>query len=84
MALKLNGKDDRLARRDFMALARSVGLPRGDADTAISEVTGRLANAVEIVRLPGFAAETAASVQDRVLMLAGRRCASLASDAGSS
>ncbi|HEY4547898.1 MAG TPA: type II toxin-antitoxin system HipA family toxin [Pedomonas sp.] len=82
MALKLNGKDDRLARRDFMALARTIGLPQGDADTAIAEVTGRLANAVEIVRLPGFAAEATASVQDQVLTLASERCALLADDAG--
>ncbi len=83
MALKLNGKDDRLTRRDFMALARTIGLPQGDADKAMSELIDRLTNALEIVRLPGFASEpeAAAAVQDQVLALAGERCAALASDA---
>ncbi|GFZ79683.1 MULTISPECIES: HipA domain-containing protein [Sphingobium] len=83
MALKLNGKDDRLTRRDFMTLARTIGLPRDDAERAIAELIDCLTNAVEIVRLPGFALEpeAAASVQGQVLALAGERCAALAGDA---
>ncbi|WP_176590136.1 HipA domain-containing protein [Sphingobium sp. EM0848] len=83
MALKLNGKDDRLTRRDFMALARTIGLPRDDAERAIAELIDRLTNAVEIVRLPGFALEpeAAATVQGQVLALAGERCAALAGNA---
>lgn len=84
MALKLNGKDDRLTRRDFMSLARTIGLPQSEAETAISELTGSLAQAVETVRLPPFAAEAeaAATVQGQVLALAGERCTALASAAG--
>ena len=83
MALKLNGKDDRLTRRDFMTLARTISLPHGDADTAIAELTTKLTNAVETVRLPKFAAATGAAtaVQGQVLALAGERCAALAKDA---
>lgn len=83
MALKLNGKDDRLARRDFMALARTIGLPQGDADRAIGELVNRVIGAAEIVRLPGFALEpeAAAAVQGQVLTIASERCAALAGDA---
>lgn len=82
MALKLNSKDDRLTRRDFMALARTIGLPQADADKAIAELIDRIACAVETVRLPGFAAESeaAATVQGQVLALASERCAGLAGD----
>lgn len=84
MALKLGGKDDRLTRRDFMTLARTIGLPQGDAETAIAELTGSLAQAVETVRLPAFAAEAevAATIQGQVLALTGERCAALAGDKG--
>ena len=84
MALKLGGKDDRLTRRDFMTLARTIGLPQGDAETAIAELTGSLAQAVETIRLPAFAAEAeaAATVQGQVLALTGERCAALAGDNG--
>lgn len=83
MALKLNGKDDQLSRRDFMTLARTIGLARSEADRAIAELTGRLAEAVGIFRLPAFAmdAPAAVTVQDQVLALAGERCAALAADA---
>jgi serine/threonine-protein kinase HipA len=83
MALKLGGKDDRLTRLDFMTLARTIGLPQGDAETAIAELTGSLAQAVETIRLPAFAmeAEVAVTVQGQVLALTGERCAALAGDA---
>ncbi|WP_019054024.1 HipA domain-containing protein [Sphingobium xenophagum] len=79
MALKLNGKDDRLTRGDFMTLARTIGLPQGDAETAIAELTGSLAQAVGTVRLPAFAAEAegAAAVQGQVLALTSERCTAL-------
>ena len=37
MALKLNGKDDRLTRQDFLTLARTIGLTAAGADAAIVE-----------------------------------------------
>lgn len=79
MALKLNGKDDRLTRGDFMTLASTISLPQGDAETAIAELTGSLAQAVGTVRLPAFAAEAegAAAVQGQVLALTSERCTAL-------
>jgi serine/threonine-protein kinase HipA len=54
MALKLNGKDDHLRRKDFHALARTAGMKAKDADRAIEETLGRLAEALERVVLPGL------------------------------
>ena len=83
MALKLNGKDDRLTRGDFLTLARTIGLPQGVAEAAIAEVTTNLTNAVETVRLPGFAAkaEAASAVQGQIMALVRARCAALAGEA---
>ena len=44
LTLKLNGKDDRLTRRDFLALARTIGVSAGDAETAIANLTARVAD----------------------------------------
>ena len=44
MALKLNGKDDRLTRQGFLALARTIGVSAGDAETAIAGLTARVAD----------------------------------------
>lgn len=84
MALKLNGKDDRLTRGDFLTLARTIGLTQGDAEAAIAELTKTLLMAVETVRLPPFAAatEAATAVQHQVLELTKGRCAALANEAG--
>jgi len=83
MALKLNGKDDRLTREDFLTLARTIGVPQGVAEAAIAEVTTNLTNAVETVRLPGFAAksEAASAVQGQIMGLVRARCAALADEA---
>lgn len=83
MALKLNGKDDRLTRGDFLTLARTIGVPQGVAEAAIAEVTTNLTNAVVTVRLPGFAAksEAASAVQGQIMGLVRARCAALADEA---
>jgi serine/threonine-protein kinase HipA len=52
MALKLNGKDDRLRRSDFEALSRTMGLLGGFADAATEEMIERLKGAVEHLVLP--------------------------------
>ncbi len=52
MALKLNGKDERLKRADFRALASTAGLLRGDADAAIDDVVHRLKAAADRLTLP--------------------------------
>jgi len=83
MALKLNGKDDRLTRGDFLNLARTIGISQGVAETAIADLTATLTKAVETVRLPTFAAkaEAANAVQGRIMALVRARSAALADNA---
>lgn len=52
MALKLNGKDERLRRADFRALAATAGLPAAQADAAIDEMVQRVNGAARAVTLP--------------------------------
>jgi serine/threonine-protein kinase HipA len=80
MALKLNGKDDRLTRQDFLALARTIGLTVGDAETAMGELADRLAAGAGTLRLPTFAdeAEGARMARDKVVAMIFERCAGLA------
>jgi serine/threonine-protein kinase HipA len=68
MALKLNGKDDRLRRTDFRKFAATAGIKAADADQAIDSVASELAAALETLLLPPFiagspAAETAAAMR---------------------
>lgn len=83
MALKLNGKDDRLTRHDFLALARTIGLTVGDAEAAVGEITQRLAARVKTLHLPAFAAESEAAktTQDKVIALVEDRCSAFAGNA---
>lgn len=77
MALKLNGKDDQLTRQDFFTLARTIGLTVGDAEAAIGELAGRLAECAMTLSLPAFAAESEAAraMQVKVNALVTDRCA---------
>jgi serine/threonine-protein kinase HipA len=52
MALKLGGKDERLRRADFVALATLAGLRAGDAQAAIDDVLQRLPLALDALALP--------------------------------
>lgn len=52
MALKLGGKDERLRRADFIALAALAGLRAADANTAIDDVLQRFPAALDAVALP--------------------------------
>ncbi len=52
MALKLNGKDDRLTPRDFLTLANTMGLPAARAESAVSELSIKLENAIQEIVLP--------------------------------
>jgi serine/threonine-protein kinase HipA len=52
MALKLNGKDDRLTRQDFQTLARTIDLPAARAKAAISELATRLRDMAPRLSLP--------------------------------
>lgn len=82
MALKLNGKDDRLTRQDFLALARTIGVSVGDAETAIADLIARVADRAQGLQLPAFAAEAEAAktAQDKVIALVRERCAALAAE----
>jgi len=52
MALKLNGKDERLKRADFLAVSAIAGLRASDTNTAIDEVLERMRAAVAAITLP--------------------------------
>ena len=52
MALKLGGKDERLRRADFIALASLAGLRAGDANKTIDDVLQRLPAALDAIALP--------------------------------
>ncbi len=52
MAMKLNGKDDRLKKADFLKAAATLGLRAADVEEAIGEMIDRLSQAVNSARLP--------------------------------
>lgn len=52
MALKINGKDDRLQRKDFKRLAATAGIPAAAAETAIDELAEALAHGLDALALP--------------------------------
>jgi serine/threonine-protein kinase HipA len=54
MALKLNGKDDRLTRADFLSLARTIDVPAAMADAALAQLVTRISKAASILSLPNF------------------------------
>lgn len=52
MALKLNGKDERLKRADFLAVSAIAGLRASDTHAAIDDVLDRMRTAVANITLP--------------------------------
>lgn len=81
MALKLNGKDDRLTRKDFLALARTIDLPAGRAEALIDDAAARVGNAAADLALPNFAqGKTAMASAAAVRTIATARAAPLRSD----
>lgn len=52
MALKLNGKDERLKRADFLAVSALAGLRASDTNAAIDDVLKRMRAAVATITLP--------------------------------
>jgi serine/threonine-protein kinase HipA len=52
LALKLNGKDDKLRRSDFQALATTAGLRAGDADAGLDGFLQRLRTAIDAIAVP--------------------------------
>lgn len=85
MALKLNGKDDRLTRRDFLSLARTIGLTVEDAEAGIDALATRITERLMTLQLPAFAGEFdgAKSVRDKVEAIAAARSAALGAKARS-
>jgi serine/threonine-protein kinase HipA len=79
MALKLNGKDDRLTRQDFLSLARTIGLTVEDAEAGLDALTTRITERLMTLQLPEVAGEFvgAKSVRDKVEAIAAARCAAL-------
>ena len=55
MALKLNGKDDRLKRADFLAVSATAGLRASDTHAAINDVLEGMRAAVAAITLPTLA-----------------------------
>jgi serine/threonine-protein kinase HipA len=56
LALKLNGKDDRLRRADFRTLATTAGLKATDADAAIGDMIQKMKQAAGRIALPDLPA----------------------------
>lgn len=52
MALKLDGKDDRLRRADFLRMAATAGIPTREADAAMDELVTHLAAGLDQIVLP--------------------------------
>ena len=72
MALKLNGRDDRLRREDFRALASTAGVKAADAEAAIDEMLQRIRDAVSrltVPDLPNHAAEAAAMREKMIAII---------------
>ncbi|QXX76614.1 HipA domain-containing protein [Methylovirgula sp. HY1] len=79
MALKLNGKDDRLNAQDFLALARTIGLTAHSAEAAVADLAARLAARALTLRLPEFVSqsEAAKAMQVKVITIVSERCAAI-------
>ena len=80
MALKLNGKDERLKRADFLAVSAIAGLRVSDTNKAIDDVLERMQAAVAVVafpKLPGYGPSGEAAVT-RTLEMCQERIASFA------
>jgi serine/threonine-protein kinase HipA len=58
MALKLNGKDDRLTKADFLAVARTIGVAGGRAEAILTDIATRLGAGAAALKLPDMAAHS--------------------------
>jgi serine/threonine-protein kinase HipA len=73
MALKLNGKDDRLTLTDFSKAARTMGIPVATAEAACSEIADRLSTHVHKLQLPTFARRNAKPTRDALFAIVEAR-----------
>ncbi len=74
MALKLNGKDERLTRQDFLALARTIDLPVGRAAALLVETAGRVSRAAPEIPA-GMASDAARRVAGELQAIVSARAA---------
>jgi serine/threonine-protein kinase HipA len=79
MALKLNGKDDQLRRKDFNTLARTIGLSAAEGDAAIDDVLTKLDKAANAIAVPSLVRSFAATSKmvDELLELVRDRISAL-------
>jgi serine/threonine-protein kinase HipA len=75
MALKLNGKDDKLRRADFRALANTAGLRAAVADRLIDTLSADMEEALDGTSLPSLSnyGPDGHAVADQMLELVGKR-----------
>lgn len=73
MALKLNGKDDRLGPADFHALARTIEVPQARANILMGDTARRLIDALPGLALPEPFALAHGPMLDRVRVIVARR-----------
>ena len=80
LALRINGKDDRLSRADFRAFASTAGLKAAEANKAIDDMLGQLTGAVDRIALPEAVEldEAGAQVAKQLLDICRRRMGSFA------
>ena len=80
MALKLYGKDDRLRRADFKAVASTVGLKASDAATATEELVNGLTLALDEITLPAPLSDSSpgAETAERMRAIVSERLAGFA------
>jgi len=77
MALKLNGKDDRLTKEDFLSLARTIDLPIPRAREILREIDEGLTPALANLSLPGDVRDNEAAVLKDVAALVAQRIETL-------
>lgn len=73
MALKLNGRDDRLTPDDFRALARTIELPAMRASIAMADCARRLFDAAPVITLPPKFAGAGERTLDRIRKIVRER-----------
>ncbi len=74
MALKLDGRDDRLRRGDFRALANTAGVRAAHADAAVDETVQRMKEAADRIALPNLpdSPEAAAIAEKMIAIIRAR------------
>ncbi|MGX5845116.1 type II toxin-antitoxin system HipA family toxin [Mesorhizobium sp. ArgA1] len=73
MALKLNGKDDRLTPDDFLALARTIELPVSRAAQLMANCARRTFDSAPHVAIPLKAAPNGDLIRDRIVAIVQHR-----------